>query len=55
LRLVPVDLEPTAPAVTAPAWEVATARGDVLRVYRAVAPIEIRAALSALLARGGRR
>jgi hypothetical protein len=54
LRLVPVVVEPSMPPPSAPAWEVCTSRGDVLRVYRAVAPAEIQAALSALLPRGGR-
>ena len=57
LRLVPVVVEPLAASVAppaAPAWELCTSRGDVLRVYSAIAPTEIQAALSALLPRGGR-
>ena len=58
LRLVPVVVEPstapTAPPPAVPAWELCTSRGDVLRVYSAIAPTEIQAALSALLPRGGR-
>jgi len=58
LRLVPVVVEPsaapTAPPPASPAWELCTSRGDVLRVYSAIAPAEIQAALSALLPRGGR-
>src|SRR5512145_2216285 len=45
LRLVPVVVEPAPPPVAplpaAPAWELCTSRGDVLRVYRATAPAEI--------------
>jgi hypothetical protein len=60
LRLVPVDVDATAsvPAITPPsalAWELCTTRGDVLRVYRAVAPVELEAVLSVMLPRGGRR
>ena len=61
LRLVPVDVEPSEPARPAatssptPAWELCTAGGDVLRVYRAVAPAEVEAVLSAMLPGGGRR
>jgi hypothetical protein len=59
LRLVPVDVEATAsvPTITPPAlaWELCTTRGDVLRVYRAVAPVELEAVLSVMLPRGGRR
>ena len=60
LRLVPVDVEATAsvPAITPPsalAWELCTTRGDVLRVYRAVAPVELETVLSVMLPRGGRR
>jgi hypothetical protein len=55
LRLVPVVVEPSAaPPPAVPAWELCTSRGDVLRVYSAIAPAEIQAALSALLPRGGR-
>jgi hypothetical protein len=58
LRLVPVVVEPSVvpdgPPPAVPAWEVCTSRGDVLRVYSAVAPAEIQAALSALLPPGGR-
>jgi hypothetical protein len=60
MRLLPVIVEPmpapTKPgASAAPAWEVCTADGDVLRVYGAMAPAEIQAALTALAQRGGRR
>ena len=60
LRLVPVDVEATAavPSTTppsAPAWELCTSRGDVLRVYGAVAPVDLEAVLSVMLPRGGRR
>ena len=60
LRLVPVDVEAAAPVPTLPppsalAWELCTTRGDVLRVYRAVAPVELEAVLSVMLPRGGRR
>jgi hypothetical protein len=62
MRLVPVVVEPTPapvavpPSVPAtPAWELCTAGGDVLRVYRATAPAEIQAALASLVPRGGRR
>ena len=58
LRLVPVVVEPSAapagPPPAVPAWELCTLRGDVLRVYSAIAPAEIQAALSALLPHGGR-
>ncbi len=58
LRLVPLVVEaspgPTAPPPGVPAWELCTSGGDVLRVYSAIAPAEIQAALSALLPRGGR-
>jgi hypothetical protein len=59
LRLVPVDVEPaqvsTASYSSTPAWELCTAGGDVLRVYRAVDSAEIEAALSVMLPRRGRR
>lgn len=62
LRLLPVVFEPAPAPVPAspsdpstPAWELCTAGGDVLRVYRASAPAEIEAALVALMRRGGRR
>ena len=60
LRLVPVDVEPAAPALitsasVAPAWELTTARGDVLRVYPSAGHTELKTVLSAILARGGRR
>jgi hypothetical protein len=62
LRLLPVVVEPmpalvsaSPPAPATPAWELCTAGGDVLRVYRATAPAEIQAALAALMRRGGRR
>jgi hypothetical protein len=62
LRLLPVVVEPTRvpvptkPSTSAePAWEVCTAGGDVLRVYRTTAPAEIQAALTVLVRRGGRR
>lgn len=59
LRLLPVVVEPLPPLPASPplpavAWEVCTARGDTLRVYRPTAPAEIQVALSALLPRGGR-
>jgi hypothetical protein len=62
MRLLPVVVEPTRASVSAlpsapttPAWELCTADGDVLRVYRAIPPAEIQAALAALARRGGRR
>ena len=59
LRLVPVDVEPapvpSASCSSAPAWELCTVGGDVLRVYRAVASAEIEAVLSVMLPRRGRR
>jgi len=58
LRLLPVVVEPLAPAASPPhavAWEISTAHGDVLRVYRAAAPAELQVVLAALLARGARR
>src|ERR1700722_3334475 len=58
-RLVPVDVEPapvpSASCSSAPAWELCTVGGDVLRVYRAVASAEIEAVLSVMLPRPGRR
>jgi hypothetical protein len=62
MRLLPVVVEPTHAPVSAspsvpmtPAWELCTAGGDVLRVYRTIPPAEIQAALAALVRRGGRR
>lgn len=65
MRLVPVVVEPSPPPVAAspsalqapatPAWELCTASGDVLRVYRATAPAELQLALTALVRRGGPR
>jgi hypothetical protein len=64
LRLVPVDVAPPASAPTpslpipsapaVPAWELTTARGDVLRVYQAADRATLDAALSAMLSRGDR-
>jgi len=54
LRLVAVDIAATAPApattmdTTALAWELATASGEVLRVYRAIAPADLAAVLLAM-------
>ena len=65
LRLVPVDVAPPMPvpstplptpsAPAVPAWELTTARGDVLRVYQAADRAALDAALSAMLPRGDRR
>jgi hypothetical protein len=33
---------------TVPAWELATATGEVLRVYRSIAPAELAAVLLAM-------
>ena len=61
LRLVAVEIAPaaTAPAtateITSPAWEITSAHGDVLRVYRSIAPAELAAVLSALRATGEHR
>lgn len=50
LRLVAVEIVPpaTATEITPPAWEITSAHGDVLRVYRGIAPAELTAVLSAL-------
>ena len=61
LRLVPVEITPTATAratateIAAPAWEITGAHGDVLRVYRGIAPAELAAVLSALRTSGEHR
>jgi transposase len=59
LRLVAVEIAPTAPATAtesvSPAWEITSARGDVLRVYRSIAPAELAAVLSALRTSGEQR
>ncbi len=64
LRLVPVSLaaEPTPtpdpprlPAEVAPAWEIVTARGHVLRVHRGIDGAELAAVLAALDLAGGQR
>ena len=61
LRLVAVEIVPaaTAPAtameITPPAWEITSAHGDVLRVYRGIAPAELAAVLSALRISGEHR
>jgi len=63
LRLVAVEIAPaaTAPAsataaeITSPAWEITSARGEVLRVYRNIAPAELAAVLSALRISGDHR
>ena len=54
LRLVAVEIAAAAPApattmdTTAPAWELATASGEVLRVYRGIAPADLAAVLLAM-------
>ena len=61
LRLVAVEIAPaaTAPAaateIASPAWEITSAHGDVLRVYRSIAPAELAAVLSALRTSGEQR
>jgi transposase len=61
LRLVAVEIAPaaTAPAtateITSPAWELSSAHGEVLRVYRSITPAELAAVLSALRASGEHR
>jgi hypothetical protein len=61
LRLVAVEIAPaeTTSAIRidtgAPAWELTTARGEVLRVYRSIAPAELAAVLSALRTSGEHR
>ena len=61
LRLVAVEIAPTATApatvteITSPAWEITSAYGDVLRVYRGIAPAELAAVLSALRTSGEHR
>jgi hypothetical protein len=61
LRLVAVEIAPavTAPAmateIASPAWELTSAHGEVLRVYRSIAPAELAAVLSALRISGERR
>ena len=63
LRFVEVEIAPaeTAPAsatatvVTSPAWEITSARGDVPRVYRSIAPAELAAVLSARRTSGEQR
>ena len=61
LRLVAVQIAPpatdptTATESTSPAWEIASAHGDVLRVYRGIAPAELAAVLSALRTSGEQR
>ncbi len=59
LRLVAVEIAPaataTATAITSPAWEITSAHGDVLRVYRSIAPAELAAVLSALRTSGEHR
>ena len=57
LRLVAVEIAPevTATEITSPAWEITSARGDVLRVYRSIAPAELAAVLSALRTSGEHR
>lgn len=61
LRLVAVEIAPTAPTPTSTtadaslAWELTTTHGDVLRVYRSMAPAEIAAVLTGLSSAGGRR
>jgi len=57
LRLVPVQVEPEpAPVADAsPAWELTAARGQVLRVYRGIAPAELAAVLAAMESAGDRR
>jgi len=55
LRLVPVQVEHAPAADALPAWEVATADGQVLRVYRGITPNELAAVLAAIQPRRGRR
>ncbi len=61
LRLVAVEIAPaaTAPAtameIASAAWEITSAHGDILRVYRSIAPAELAAVLSALRATGEHR
>jgi len=61
LRLVAVEIAQaaTAPAtateLTSLSWEIASAHGDVLRVYRSIAPAELAAVLSVLCASGEQR
>ncbi len=57
LRLVAVEIAPTATAteIASPAWEITSARGDVLRVYRGIAPAELATVLSALRTSGEHR
>jgi transposase len=61
LRLVAVEIAPTATApatateIASPAWEITSAHGDVLRVYRGIAPAELAAVLSALRTSGEHR
>ncbi len=57
LRLIAVEIEPAATERenTSPAWEFTSAHGEVLRVYRGIAPAELAAVLSALRASGERR
>ena len=63
LRLVEVETAPaetapttaTATVITFPAWEITSARGDVLRVYRSIAPEELAAVLSVLRTSGEHR
>ena len=61
LRLVAVQIAPattattTATEITTPAWEITSAHGGVLRVYRGIAPAELAAVLSALRTSGEHR
>jgi transposase len=61
LRLVAVEIAPAATAtattteIASPAWEITSAHGDVLRVYRGIAPAELAAVLSALRTSGEHR
>ena len=57
LRLVTVEIAPTATATASmsPAWEITSACGDALRVYRSIAPAELAAVLSALRTSGEQR
>lgn len=61
LRLVAVQIASAATDPTtatesmSPAWEIASAHGEVLRVYRSIAPAELAAVLSALRTSGEHR
>ena len=61
LRLVAVEIASaattpaTATEIASPAWEITSAHGDVLRVYRGIAPAELAAVLSALRPSGEQR